>query len=98
MIRHSARDQILINKLTEITLANLGDENFGVKELAREAGISRYRLGKKLHELKNRTINQFITEIRLQRAFEMLRDEDLTASEVAYKVGYGSATSFNTVF
>ena len=98
MIRHSARDQILINKLTEITLANLGDENFGVKELAREAGISRYRLGKKLHELKNRTINQFITEIRLQKAFEMLRDEDLTASEVAYKVGYGSATYFNTCF
>ena len=39
MIRHSAKDQIHINKLTEITLANLGDENFGVRELTKEAGI-----------------------------------------------------------
>ena len=38
------KDQKFISKLTEITLANLGDENFGVKELARESGMSRYTL------------------------------------------------------
>jgi len=33
-------NQTLLNKLTEIVLENLGDENFGVEKLAEKAGIS----------------------------------------------------------
>ncbi|MBG0858891.1 MAG: hypothetical protein IQL11_05260, partial [Bacteroidales bacterium] len=49
-------DQIFISKLTEIVLANLGNENFGVKELIRRSGMSRIGLSRKLHGIASKTI------------------------------------------
>jgi len=37
-------DQALIQKLTDIVLANLANENFGAEQLAKEAGMSRVNL------------------------------------------------------
>ncbi len=42
--------------------------------------------------------SQFIREYRLKRALELLREENITASEVAYRVGFSSATYFSTSF
>jgi tetratricopeptide (TPR) repeat protein/AraC-like DNA-binding protein len=91
-------DQIFIRKLTEIIIANLGNENFGVNELARASGVSLYNLSRRLHSINKKTVNQFIREIRLQKALEMLQNEEYSASEVAYKVGFGSPAYFNKCF
>jgi len=91
-------NQIFINKLTEIILANLGNEKFGVKELAQESGMSLYRMSRKLHSINKKTVNQFIREVRLQKALEMLKNEDYTGSEVAYKTGFGSPAYFFKCF
>lgn len=61
-------DQILINKLTYIILENLGNENFGVKELIIESGISRTGLNRKLRRILNKSTNKFIQEVRLKKA------------------------------
>lgn len=94
----SIADQVFIRKLTDIVNANLGNENFGVKELVNASGISLYKLSKKLHSINKKTINQFIREIRLQKAWEMLQNEDFSVSEVAYKTGFNSPAYFNTCF
>jgi AraC-like DNA-binding protein/tetratricopeptide (TPR) repeat protein len=91
-------DQIFINKLTDIILTNLRDENFGVKELAKESGMSLYRLNRRLHSINKKTTNQFIREIRLQKALELLQDNPSTVAEIAYKVGFGSPNYFNKCF
>jgi AraC-like DNA-binding protein/tetratricopeptide (TPR) repeat protein len=91
-------DQQFISKLTEIILTNLRNEKFGVGELASLAGMSRSGLNRKLHRLINKNVNQFIREVRLQRALEMLQNENVTASEIAYKVGFSSPAYFNTCF
>ena len=91
-------DQIFIRKLTEITLANLDNENFGVKELAHESGVSLYRLNRRLHLITKKTSNQFIREIRLQKALEMLQNEIYTVAEIAYKTGFSSPNYFNKCF
>ena len=79
-------------------IPNLENENFGVKELARETGLSRFILNRKLHSICHKTINQFIREVRLNLAMEMLRKESVTASEVAFKVGFSSPAYFSTCF
>jgi len=91
-------DQIFITKLTEIIQANLQNENFGVTELARESGMSLYTISRKLYSIKNKRVSQFIREIRLRRAVELLRNGTFTASEVSYKVGFGSPAYFNKCF
>jgi len=91
-------DQAFIKKLTDIVLANLANENFGVKELAIEAGISRVSLHRRLKSSKKQDASQFIRETRLQRAMEMLRRNEGTVAEIAFRVGFGSPTYFIKCF
>jgi tetratricopeptide (TPR) repeat protein/AraC-like DNA-binding protein len=91
-------DQIFIRKLTDIILVNLGNENFGVKELTRESGLSYYNLSQRLYAINSKTVSQFLREIRLQEALELLQKGTYSASEVAFKVGFGSPTYFNKCF
>ena len=98
MMEHPNQEQIFIRKLNEIILKNIADEKFGVKELVSESGMSSSGLNRRLHKIINKNINQFIRETRLKKALEMLQKENVTASEVAYKVGFSSPAYFNTCF
>ncbi len=90
--------EVFIQKLTDIVLANLQNENFGVNDLAREAGCSRSSIHRRLWEIKRQNISHFIREIRLKRAMELLRRHTGHASEIAYQVGFGSPSYFNRCF
>ena len=98
MIEQHNQDQIFIRKLSEIILKNIADENFGAKEFVSESGMSNSGLNRRLHKTINKNINQFIRETRLHKALEMLQNEDVSVSEVAYKVGFSSPAYFNTCF
>ncbi|MEI7526063.1 MAG: helix-turn-helix domain-containing protein [Mariniphaga sp.] len=92
-------DQAFINRLTGIIRANLENENFGVAELAHASGMLRLVIYHRLMAITGKSTTQFIREVRLQRAMEMLRQgSTTTASEVAYQVGFGSPAYFNTCF
>jgi len=94
---HTDNDEF-INSLTKLILENLGDENFGVKELAHISGMSPAGLNKRLRSINNKYVNQFIREIRLQKALQLLQNEAYTASEIAYKTGFSSPAYFNKCF
>jgi len=87
-----------IKKLTDIVEANLANEKFGIEDVAREMGMSHTNLHRKLKSTSNQTISQFIREIRLKKAKDLLLNEDLTVSEISYRVGFGSPTYFNKCF
>jgi TolB-like protein/AraC-like DNA-binding protein len=91
-------DQAFIRKLTDIVLANLHYENFGVENLAKGVGMSRTSLHRKLKSIKHQDVSQFIREIRLQKAMELLIQNAGTVSEIAFRVGFGSPTYFNKCF
>jgi TolB-like protein/AraC-like DNA-binding protein len=91
-------DQEFISNLTNIVIANLKDENFGVENLAEESGISRITIYRKLKSIRNQDVSQFIREIRLQRAMRLLQNNVGTASGIAYMVGFGSPAYFNKCF
>ena len=91
-------DQAFISKFTEIVLVNLTDGNFNVEKLAKEAGVSRVTLYRRVRSIKRQDISQFIRSIRLQHAMEMLRNNEGTSSEIAFRVGFGSPTYFIKCF
>jgi TolB-like protein/AraC-like DNA-binding protein/Tfp pilus assembly protein PilF len=98
MIESLSKDQVFIDRLSEIVLANLQNDNFGVNELAREAGLSRSAIHRRLRTIKHQNITRFIREIRLKRAMELLLQQAGAASDVAFKVGFGSPAYFNKCF
>lgn len=98
MTRSLNVDQAMINKLAGIVLTNLQDENFGVEKLAKEAGMSRVTVHRKIKSFKGQSVSQFIREIRLQKAIKMLEDNEGNVAEIAFKVGFGSPTYFIKCF
>ena len=87
-----------VQKLTGLVEANLSNESFGPDELAKEAGMNHSNLNRKLKSITNQNASQFIREIRLKKAKELLENEELTAAEISYRVGFGSPTYFNKCY
>lgn len=94
----SSEGNKLVQELNVHIGKNLTNEAFGVEELATAMGYSRSHLHRKLQKHLDKTISQYIREYRLEKASSILKKEDLNVSEVAYMVGFGSATYFSKSF
>lgn len=93
----SGDEQFLI-RLRQIVDENLSNEQFGVSDLAREIGMSRSNLLRKVTKAGKLSVSQFIRQIRLEKAAELLKTEALTVSEISYRVGFGSPSYFIKCF
>ena len=91
-------DDALLKKVMDAVERNIGNENFGVEDLAREAFLSRRHLYRKLQALTNLAPAEFIQYIRLQRAHDLLEKDAGSIAEVAYQVGFGSPSYFSACF
>jgi TolB-like protein/AraC-like DNA-binding protein len=98
MNNHVSGDQLFIRKLTDLVLANLSRVDFDMEQLVKEAGLSRSSLHRRLKAIRNQNVTQFIREIRLNKAMELLQQETATASEIAYMVGFSSPAYFTKCF
>ncbi len=87
-----------LKKITAIIEKNISNENFGVSELAREVGMSRSNLLRKVKSLTNLSVSLFIRQVRLKNAMEMLKQDSLNVSEVSYRVGFSSTSYFIKCF
>ncbi len=91
-------DQLLLPRLKQIVEENLDNEQFGVEELSRSIGISRSHLHRKMRAEIGQSISQFIREYRLGKALHLLKEGQHSVSEVAFLVGFGSASYFSRCF
>jgi len=98
MPESDALENDFLSRLTAIIQANIGNELFGVSELASEIGMSRSNLLRKIKKLTQVSASQFIRQVRLQKSTEMLKQTSLTVSEISYKVGFGSTSYFIKCF
>ncbi|WP_276372255.1 helix-turn-helix domain-containing protein [Chryseolinea sp. H1M3-3] len=89
---------MFLEKLKKEVDDNLTNEQYSVEELAKNIGMSRSQLHRKLNSITGQSVSQFIREYRLQLGMALLKEGDLTAAEVADRIGFGSATYFNKCF
>ncbi len=87
-----------LNQVSQIIEDNISNEQFGVSELAHEIGMSRSNLLRKIKKSTNLSVSQFIRQIRLKTAMDLLKQDAYTVSEVSYKVGFGSTSYFIKCF
>lgn len=92
------RDRKLLSQLEQCVLAHLSDPTLSVDKFAEEMGYSRSKFYVKLKSLTGQTPNDYIKELRLQRAYQLLQDRHVNVSEVSYQVGLGTPQYFSTVF
>jgi len=93
-----SRETDFISKITGIIEENISNERFGVSELAHESGMSRSNLLRKIKKITKLSASQFIRQVRLKRAMDMLKQTSANVSEVSYRVGFGSTSYFIKCF
>ena len=92
------RDRRLIEQLAGWVDSHLADPELSVDKFAADMEYGRTKFYTKLKQLTGMTPNDYIKERRLQRAYELLADEHVTVSEVAYQVGLGTPQYLSTIF
>jgi signal transduction histidine kinase/ligand-binding sensor domain-containing protein/DNA-binding response OmpR family regulator len=91
-------DEILMERIMNIISRNLSNQQLNVGMLAGEVGLSRSQLHRKLKELTGISTGDFIRNIRLKQAAELLKTRKMHVSQVAYTVGFANQTHFSTTF
>lgn len=92
------RDSVFLKKLNEVIQSNIDKENFDANALSKEMALSRAQLLRKLKPLIRQSPGCYIKSLRLQKAKELLENEDLSVSEAAYKTGFQTPSHFTKVF
>ncbi|OXA76453.1 Two component regulator propeller [Flavobacterium aquidurense] len=94
----SSLDEELLKKAFKIVEENISNEQFDIPYFCSELGVSRTMLFLKIKAWTNYTPNEFIHEIRLKRAAQLLEQNKLNVSEVSYKVGFNNPKYFSKCF
>lgn len=96
--KFSARESLLISLLTETVASNYTNPEFGVDELAEALEISRSSLNRRMRETLDTTANNYIRDVRIQKAEELLRSSSLQINEICYRVGFQTPSYFIKCF
>jgi signal transduction histidine kinase/ligand-binding sensor domain-containing protein/DNA-binding response OmpR family regulator len=98
--------EVTINSLDEkilqhaliIVEKNISDPEFNVDRFSAAIGMEASTLYKKLMALIDMPPGEFIRDIRMKRAAQLLDQNKISISEIAYMVGFDSPNYFSKVF
>ena len=93
-----SKEEKFLQQATKAVLDNISNAQFGVNQFAREVGKSNSQLYRELMALTGQSPNDFIRNIRLQYASELLRKHAGNVSEVASSVGFSNLSYFAKCF
>ncbi|MDN3666794.1 two-component regulator propeller domain-containing protein [Algibacter miyuki] len=93
-----SNDEKFIKKLIKIIEDNLNNNILNVEFLASEIGMSRANLYRKVQQILNDTPVNFIKTIKLKRAAQLLKQDKMYISEVAYMTGFNNQKYFSKCF
>ncbi|MCR2804593.1 AraC family transcriptional regulator [Paenibacillus soyae] len=73
-------------------------EELSVELLSGISGLSRYHFSRLFKELTGRTVTEYVTAMRLDKADHLLRTTKLTVSEIAAETGFNDIYYFSRTF
>ena len=85
-------------KLIELVDENIDNNDFSIDQSCLELSIGRTNLYKKVRSLTGQSMGEFIRGLRLKKAARILITEDVSISEVLYRVGINSNSYFTKSF
>ena len=92
------QEQSFITKMNNIISANVDDPKFSVEDLADKLGVSRVQLYRKVKAIIGINISDHINNVKLEKAAELLKSNEMNISEIAYSLGFSSPNYFSTAF
>jgi AraC-like DNA-binding protein len=97
-IKMKSPDEKLLERVMQAINHNLNNADLSVDKIADEVGISRVHLHRKMKELTGQTPHDFVRNIRLKQAANLLTNQGMNITEVAYASGFSNAGTFSKIF
>lgn len=94
----NSSDEHFIERAIKIVEDNISNMNLDITFLEEELKMSNMQLYRKLKSLTNLSGNEFIKNIRLKKAVQLLESENYNIAEIAYKVGFNDPSYFSRIF
>jgi len=96
----SNSEGVFLKKLNAVVYSHLANPDFKVDTLADAMALSRTQLFRKVKALTQKSPQQYLRFVRLEKAKRLLQsnDRDLNVSEVGYEVGFASKSHFTRSF
>lgn len=95
---HDAKLKKFLDELIDIIESQLTDPAMSIDSICVEIGMSRTNLYNKIKSLTGQSIGDFIRTIRLRKAAQLLKNGDLSITEVMYSVGIQTQSYFTKAF
>lgn len=96
------KDDAFFVKITQCIQNHLSEPEFTADTIADEVGMSKASLYKKVKAITGLTPHGLIKQYRLKKAADLLRNSNMSVSEVIYETGFNSRSyfykSFNEMF
>ena len=87
-----------VTKAKEYANDNYSDETLSVETICRELGVSAAYFSTVFKKETGQAFIQYLTDIRMQKAAELLCEKDMKTYLIAKKVGYSDPNYFSYVF
>lgn len=91
-------DRAFLEKAMQVVEDNLEEPEFNVQALLKEMGMSQSFFYRRVKSITGQSVVEFIRDIRMKRAAQLLAGGRLRVSDVAYQVGMQDLKHFRTVF
>ena len=91
-------DDIFLKKLHKTVEKNIENTELQILDLCHAVHLSHTQVHRKLKALTGKTPSQFIRSIRVNKAYNLLKEKDLSISEIAYETGFKDPAYFSRVF
>jgi YesN/AraC family two-component response regulator len=92
------RDQLFITEFKRNVYENIDVQEFNIDSLCRLMGVSRMQIYRKTMAILNKKPSQLIKEIKMKKAFELIKVQGYNISETMNDVGYTNYTHFSKLF
>lgn len=94
----SSMDEELLKRAMEQIEQNIGNCDYNVESFVSDMGIGRTLLYQKISDIVGMSIKEFIMDVRLKRSAQLLKESDLTISEIANQTGFNNPKYFSICF
>ena len=95
---NSELDDKFIKRCHQLVIDHLSDSDFEVDHFASEIGVSVSVLYLKMKALIGQTPAEIVRDYRMKKAAELLRQKQMTISEIAFEVGFKDPKHFSKNF
>lgn len=94
----SQGDELFLSKLNKIVIDNIGNPSLDIPFLCKEIGMSRASLYNKLKAVTDMGANDYINKFRMEQAINLIKNTDLSITEISELVGFATSRYFSTSF